>query len=324
VILHSAAPARILDDALREVVRNEAHGAEFPLAVRRFCEKQGTLRPTHAMQLATQQLLSEYFDRRPSEHLPLSVERLCDICNVQLDGIKPSGRNGTAYAVHDDSRRSGHTGKTYFTEARPQIKIPAQVDFSTARLSVAHELGHVLIHSRDAGYDEATIRLPSSPEEECLAEYAARLLLMPGKLWADRPDSNLAESSVSRSSTARVTVHASILRLGDPDVDDLRVKGAILWRLNAQVPNSEPIHERLTPQWHLCPAAFVPIKKCRARRGSLIAQVADQPGAAASTKWEEVKIGTFSGWFLVHVFSWGSIADGTRLVLSVFQSPDTD
>jgi Zn-dependent peptidase ImmA (M78 family) len=49
------------------------------------------------------------------------------------------------------------------------------VEFERARVAVAHELAHVLIHKKADGYDEATIRLQSSPTEEALAEYGARL-----------------------------------------------------------------------------------------------------------------------------------------------------
>jgi uncharacterized protein DUF955 len=190
-------------------------------------------------------------------------------------------------------------------------------------VSVAHELGHVLLHSRDDGFDEATVRLPSTPAEEGLAEYAARLLLMPATLWSHlNVDTNLAECSVVQSSMARVTVHASVVRLGDPDLVDLGIRGAILWRLNAGLPNSDLLYERLTPQWHLCPGSFIPIRKCRARHGSVTADAASASGPVVSTRLEEVNIGTFVGWFLVHVFAWGSVQDGTRLVLSIFQAPD--
>jgi len=227
------------------------------------------------------------------------------------------------YSIHSDIRRRGHTGKTYFGSARPLVKIPPEVDFATARLSVAHELGHVLVHSRDDGYDEATIRLPSTPEEECLAEYAARLLLMPAPLWSRLAfNVNLAEYCVGRSSAARVTVHSSIVRLGDPDMRDLGVRGAILWRLNPQARQCALLHQRLTPQWHVCPGAFVPIKRSKARCGSLIARVAEECTAVAGSSLENVDIGTFVGSFVVHAFSWGSVVDGTRLVLSVFQTPN--
>jgi Zn-dependent peptidase ImmA (M78 family) len=93
------------------------------------------------------------------------------------------------------------------------------VDYATARVSVAHELGHVLVHLRANDFDEATVRMPSSPEEECIAEYRARLLLMPSRAWLEMPmGSNLAEEAVIRSNIARVTIRSAVARLGDPDV----------------------------------------------------------------------------------------------------------
>src|SRR5262249_41739932 len=157
------------------------------------------------------------------------------------------------------------TGKLLFDGSKVSIRIPDHLSHERARISVAHELGHLLIHRRGEGYDEATIRLPSSPSEESLAEYGARLLLMPSPQFNHR---NLAEHSLIQSSRSRVTLHSAVLRLGDPDVEPYDVVGAILWRMNSGVSKNLPLGSRLTPQWHLCPGYFVPVGKCRARYGS--------------------------------------------------------
>ena len=315
---------RILDDDLRSLVEKEARASELPLALARFAEVSGRCQPTQAMVLATGRLLAEYskLSSGPAS-LPISVERLCRLCNAELVGARPTVSSNSAYSVHNRTARLGHTGKTYFEKSRISIRIPPQVDYATARVSCAHEIGHILVHQRGNSFDEATVRLPSTPEEECVAEYGARLLLMPSNMWLQTPvGTSLAADVVARSRVARVTIHAAVTRLGDPDLDDTGVRGAILWRLNPEVPSYKAVHERLTPQWHLCRGAYVPIKRSRARAGSLIADVAQRSAVAAESRVEDVRIGTFVGLFRVDVFAWGSVADGTRLVLAIFRGAE--
>jgi hypothetical protein len=315
---------RSLDDQLDALIEKEVRGIQLPLALTRFAEAFGTSRPTQAIRAATDELLVKYAGAFPdSASLPIKVEELCRISKVDLAGIRPAARSSTAYSSDDHTRRLGHTGKTYFAGPRASIRIPPHVDHATARISVAHELGHVLVHLRGNGFDEATVRLPSSPDEECIAEYGARLLLMPLKVWLKMPTGrNLAEEAVIRSSIARVTIHSAVARLGDPDLGNTGIKGAILWRLNPEVPSHSPVHERLTPQWHLCGGAFVPIKRSKARAGSLVATAAERSTVAADTRVEDVRVGTFMGVFAVDVLAWGSVADGTRLVLAIFRQAD--
>ncbi len=203
----------------------------------------------------------------------------------------------------------------------PQGRPPSTVDQVRARLSVAHELGHYLIHKRESGPDKASLRLGSTREEEAIAEYAARLLLLPnglspstGKMYPSQAAMCIAEAGL-----AKVTIHAATARLADPDQPRVGIRGAILWRLNAAVPHSAPIEHRLTPHWHLCPGAFVPIRRCRARAGSLVASLAAKgPNSAFDSREEEIKIGTLKGHYTVDAFAWGSVRAGTRLVLSMF------
>jgi hypothetical protein len=120
----------------------------------------------------------------------------------------------------------------------------------------------------------------------------------------------------------RVTLHSAVTRFGDPDVTSPRVLGAILWRMNPEVSTIEPIHARLTPQWHLCPGAFIPVRRCKARMGSLVADLAGTGNAAVGeSRLEDVAIGTFTGCFRADAFAWGSVIDGTRIVLSLFIEP---
>ncbi len=312
---------RTLDDDLRALIEKEICSGELPLSLKRFVDVAGGRWPTEAMILAADRLLADYseFVAAPLS-IPISVEKLCTVCNIELLGTRPAVTSGTAYSVSSPASRSGHTGKTYFESSRITIRIPPQTDYTTGRVSVAHEIGHVLVHRRGKAFDEATVRLPSSPEEEGLAEFAARLLLMPSKLWSGFPaGKNMAEDAITRSSLARVTIHSAVTRFGDPDLEDTGIRGAILWRLNPDVPGHRAVHERLTPQWHLCRGSFVPIRRSKARAGSLIADIAEHPGVLADSRVEDVRIGTFIGNFGVDAFAWGSVVDGTRLVLAVFR-----
>ncbi len=292
----------------------------LPLGIRRFVEESGVDGPTSAMKRATDSLIAEYAKDQLSPTSPIAVERLCELVGADLIGKRPKGQRSDGHSIQDHRPRLGHTGKLYFEGQRAKIKIPENLDYGTARVSVAHELGHLLIHRRASGYDKATLRLPSSTQEEALAEYGARLLLIPSYLWSPPlPDANLSEYALKRSSITRVTLHSAVLRLGDPDIETPDVCGAILWRMNPQVSKSEPISGRMTPHWHLCPGAFVPVGRCKARNGSLIAELADSDLPTAGARVEEVRIGTFVGGFRIDAVAWGSIADRTRLVLSVFR-----
>lgn len=290
----------------------------MPLALRRFAQSFGLGGPVRTMKVAAERVLTRYFDRGC---FPVRVQQLCEICEVGLVGYRPMSRPGLGYADCDHHARKGPTAKLFMENSRLLIKIPARVDYATARISVAHELGHSLIHRNDKGFDDVTLRLPTSPEEEALAEYCARMLLMPQWRSSIPRCRNLAEYAVSQSSQAGVTMHSAVTRLGDPDVSLGDIRGAILWRLNSAASTSYPIHARLSPYWHLCPNSFVPIRRCKARAGSLISLIAAESGAVSGTNVEDVSIGSFTGVFVVDAFGWGSTDDGTRLVLSIFRIP---
>jgi hypothetical protein len=312
-----------LDIQLSSLSLKETLGNEMPLALKRFMNEFGVNRPTVAMRIAADTLLVAYGESVGYLKPPLSVERLCVLCSAELAGSRPSSaRRHNAYSAAEYKPRAGHTGKLFIRNSQIIIKIPDEIEFETARLSVAHEIGHLLIHRRGGTCDEATIRLSTSTEEEALAEYAARLLLLPGNTFCPRAEENLAEYAVAQAGIAKAPVHSAVSRLGDPDVPSLGVRGAILWRINPELPKSGPLYTRLTPQWHLCPGAFVPVRRCKARVGSLIAELADLPSAKAGSDIQSVNIGTFVGTFRVDVFAWGSVPDGTRSVLSVFRSAE--
>jgi Zn-dependent peptidase ImmA (M78 family) len=306
---------RALDPELGDLCSTEWQ-QKVPLSIKRFVEESGKTDPISAMQHVTDRLMVRYGQSQMKSTVPIVVERLCELSDAYLVGNRPKVRTD-GYSIQDHRPRNGHTGKSYFEGQRAKIRIPENLDYATARVAVAHELGHLLIHRRATGYDKATLRLGSTPAEEALAEYCARLLLIPASLSSVSYE-NLAERGLNLSSVARVTLHSAVLRLGDPDNIAAGVRGAILWKLNPDVSNTEPISGRLTPHWHLCPRAFVPVGKCKARNGSLIAELGDSRSPIGGTRIEEVRIGTFVGTFRIDAFAWGSLSEGSRLVLSVF------
>lgn len=316
----------VLDSQLSDLLSKEQEGGELPLALRRFAARLGHGLATEAMRVAVQHLLNSYSAAMDSPVAAVSVDRLCKLAGAQVLIPPRLAIRRNAYSLGAPRLSRSHTGAIVFSAGRPRITISPSIDKATARVSVAHELGHLLIHRESDSWDSATIRLPVTPDEEALAEYAARLLLMPTCSWntSKARTSNLAEFAVRVASTSGVTVHASATRLGDPDVADASVRGVILWRLNPRVDRNEHVARRMTPQWHLCPEAFVPIGKCGAKLGSLVAKVAGDSGCASDIQHEEVRIGSFTGIFLAHGFAWGSVEEGTRVVLTVYQVPAVD
>jgi len=310
-----------LDPSLRQLTGDAWDAMSSPLSVRRFVREYGMNCPSSAMKLATDALLSDCKFEAGHDGPHVEVETLCQVCGAALLGSLPRSRAQKVYSTDSSQSRQGHTGSLLFDKSRAQIKIPQTVDYLTARLSVAHEIGHLLIHKRGTAYDHATLRLGSSPQEEALAEYAARLLLIPSRFCNPSPNENLAEYAIKQATRLRVTIHSVVTRFGDPDVRVPSVRGAILWRMHPDVSASEPLSNRLTPQWHLCPDAFIPIRNCKARSNSLVSSIASVTKSAAMSSLEEVNIGTLIGYFRVDAFAWGSVDDGTRLVLSVFKTP---
>jgi len=307
-----------LDPQLNESMRAETRGEAIPLALRRFQDCWESCGSTSAAQRATAAVLARYHQLFPSASPVVRVARLCDVVGVRLTGLRPRSRFKPSYTVVDSpSRHPGYSGSVRFSrQGAPSIEIPEGVDGYRARVSAAHEIGHVLVHKRGDNYDDVTTRLPASVQEEAIAEYAARLLLLPtGNVKAP----NLAEYAVRWASDAEVTVHAAACRLGDPDQRYRQLNGAVLWKLSPKVRSDLLLSERLTPAWHVCPGAFVPIGRCKARVGSLVAELANGSTPVSGVQIEDVRIGSFAGKFKVHGFAWGSVSAGTRLVLSVFE-----
>jgi hypothetical protein len=312
---------RVLDESLDFVVQDEVDASRLPLGIRRFIEFLGVKRATEAVQVATKRLL-ENCTGGSEPGLPINIENLCRCLGVRLTGAPLAERASPSYRASMHRTRIVPSGFLRIEKSGPVVHIPDEIDYATARLSVAHELGHALICWRDGKFDEAVARLSAEPHEEALAEYAARLLLLPMQMWRGYdPSFNLAEYALTQSRIARVTVHSAVTRLGDPDLHQINVEGAIFWRIRPDSKEFMPIHERLSPFWHVCPRAFIPIRKSKARQGSLISNLAEMSGAVHGWREEDVRIGTFIGVYRVDACAWGSVSEGSRVVLSVFRLP---
>ena len=306
-----------LDLELNELMQAEGRRNIMPLALRRFQECWDNALPTEAMRHATAQVVKDYRSRFPSASPVFGVPRLCEVIGVRLRGLRPPSRIRPSYPDSRSSNHVGHSGSVRFLrDEKPLVVIPEEVNGYRARMAAAHELGHVLVHKRGDDYDPVTTRLPSSSEEEAIAEYAARLLLIPTK---DSSVQNLAEDVVRWARHSEVTIHAAACRLGDPDHVSPQLRGVVLWKLSNRVGSDSILANRLTPAWHLCPNAFIPIGKCSARAGSLVAELAEGYTPASDIRAEGVQIGSLRGNFRVHGYAWGSVSAGTRLALSVFE-----
>lgn len=294
----------------------------WPFALRQFVYSTGTETPVRAAQAAADRLLTRYLSEYGKGSDLIGVARLCDLLGIEIKGKLPRTRSTGRETWSQLIGPVTHTAKLSFESNRPVIEVMDAVA-ARARVSAAHELGHYLIHLRDKGLDYETLRSGSTPEEEVLSEYIGRLLLMPLTQFLmhfTRTDS-YSLACLTAASKANVSVHASAARMVDPDYPRGEVRGTILWRTNPKKTVTAPIEERLTPHWHLCPGAFIPIRRCQARKGSLIAGLANANEDARSVVEEDVKIGTLTGRFRVDVFAWGSLRNGSRCVLSVFINP---
>ena len=220
-----------LDTRLRLLIGEAWDPDNTSLAVRRFVREIGMDCPSKSMKMATDILLFKYGTQGDRQVAPIAVEKLCEIYGASVTGIRPKSRDANVYSIDSWQSRQGHTGRVSFDGPRAVITIPESVDYPTARLSVAHELGHLLIHRRGEEHDEVTLRLGSSPAEEALAEYAARMLLIPSGCCEAAAGANLAEFAIAQASRLRVTIHCFVERLGDPDVASTSIQGAILWRM---------------------------------------------------------------------------------------------
>lgn len=296
---------------------------QLPTVIRRFCEWHGTEDVVCATTQATRRLL----EIRPNPEVDaqyVSASKLCDGAGVSLKGKRPRGPQRPYYAVGTPrSKPKGVDGIVLLRKGTSSIRIPNVRDRNRARVTVAHELMHIIMRQRDGVLDPSVASAPRTDEEDAVAEYGARVLLMPSTLgFTASAACNAAENWVRLSGARQVTVYCAAARAGDPDVGNSRMVGAILWRLDGKVHEPSLVAESLTPQWFLgFPGSYVPVANCHARHGSVVANVAAGVGnlsADAGRDTEDVQIGTVSGQFEVEAFAWGALEMGTRLVFSLF------
>jgi hypothetical protein len=285
----------------------------LPLAIRRFVEQVQATGIVDAALGVTGRLLQEYQDFAGPLGSAVRLTKLAQVKSVVLRGLNNVSSTGT----FDREFRQRYRATISMGGGAPVITIPPGSDRAGARISVAHELGHLLIHSRGAELDEATIRLGSSNQEEALAEYLARLLLLSSTI--DRTE--IASKGIARfgfdlARSADVPLSSALARLGDPD-QDLGIAGVILWELRRDRRLS--VAERLKPYSRFCGTAFIP-QQSHARDGSLTVTASVGEGERIAVGVESVRIGGFVGEFKVEAYGWGSEDRGTRKVLSTFSS----
>lgn len=289
----------------------ESRRNRLPLTIRRFVDEQDAKNIVDAALRATERILVRHYQTEKSIPPKVRLTGIADMLSVSLNGlnhIKPS------WSHKRPSKQSYRAAITMGPE-KTIITVPPGSDRASARISVAHELGHLLIHSRTAGIDLVTVKLGSTHEEEALAEYLGRLLL----LWRRTELSEIDIGSVARvcfkvADSADVPLTTVLRRLGDPE-QAVPISGVILWELRRDT--NLTLAERLKPCCPLCGTAFVPFLS-HAREGSLTAQVAGGEQDSTLVGEESVAIGGFVGDFQVEAFGWGSENRGTRKVLTFF------
>lgn len=293
---------------------------EWPPAVAEFTKARGASDPVAAAEVTAAELLHSYYEQVESRRLPISVRRLCDMLGIKLRGPVPRAIEPAALKASIAKPPTvRHVARLMVVNGRATIDVTDPYPAS-ARASIAHEIGHFLIHSREKGLDSNTLSLPTTSEEEVLSEYLGRLLLLPRSDVRTRIGSaeSWALACLEMASTASVSLHAVASRLFDPDQNVRPLRGVIYWKRNPKIATSESIETQLSPYWHLCPGAYIPIRRCHVLHGSLVGRIVSADGDAREIGEEDVQIGSLKGRFLVDGFSWGSAKLGSRMALSLF------
>ena len=293
------------------LAQEQKSSQDLPLAIRRFVKYQEASGIVDAALRASRRLLGEYRNAVAHVHSAVRLTKLAQLQSVVLRGVDNVTPRGTV----ELSLRRHYRAAITMGGAAPVITIPPGSDRPGARISVAHELGHLLIHSRGAVVDEITVKIGTSKEEEALAEYIGRLLLLSERIdTTEKAASGVARLGFDLASSADVPLSSALARIGDPD-QNLGVAGVILWELRSD--RSLGVAERLKPYHRLCGAKFIP-DRSHAREGSLTATAAGGESERIAVGIESVRIGGFVGEFRVEAYGWGSEDRGTRKVLSTF------
>lgn len=101
------------------------------------------------------------------------------VLEMALDDIYP----GAYYAIEDDCEMRGAEGRTDHFEPRITLSASTYAALQTsdprARMTVAHELGHLLMHTRQPVYHYSSRARDCHVDPEWQATYFAAALLMP-------------------------------------------------------------------------------------------------------------------------------------------------
>lgn len=313
-----ATPNRPIEEHLAETIDS----LNTSLVLQQFTKLQEKTSVITAIQNAVAKLQLEYRAKYGSRTSEYRVGGFCRLLGIKLIAgtlLRNPKTGNLLVGRHKYRGTLKEKGRLDFYATPPTIIIPDSFDRTQARITVAHEIGHYLVRQTADGIDTATEMPNPTEEEEAMAEYASRLLLMPGEVSPDINQLSLALTCINEAGLRQVSIWAAVARSADPDRKPLGVRGAILWKIKKANVEPDLVHEMLAPEWHLCPNAFVRIGKGGCRQGSLIAQLAGQGNTdALGTSEESVRIGGFVGNYKIDAFAWGSLKKGTRRVLSIF------
>jgi hypothetical protein len=286
--------------------------------VRQFAERHGCVAANAAMQHAAAAVLIKYDEKHPtSGHI--SVSWLCDLLGVSLRGTENVMRDSYGRVPGSGASRIRHDAELRFGTP-PVVRLRRQLPEPRARLSIAHELGHFLVRSVDYDLGRSA---SSTPEEEEVAEYGARLLLMPPRLFASTIATGtepLPARCLRTAGALRTTIRSVAVRLFDPDVRCFSLAAIILWRMAEE--QDDTTGPRFVPWWFVAPNTFVP-RAAWARHSCVVmtAAMSAEPDTVAGNV-EDVAIGSLAGRFRVDAFAWGRLSDQSRVVLSCFSVPE--
>jgi len=298
---------------------------DWSFALREFVKTTGASGPIEAAESVASKVLERYSENFPLNSSAISVRHICQLLRIELRGsvpkvVKPRSLSSLGYANVSEKKS---VAKLIISHRNPIIDV-ADAHPARSRIGIAHEIGHFLIHARGEELDVNTLRSNSSPEEELLSEYIGRLLLLPrGTFQAHFHSDAWSLACLNAASNAIVSIHAAAQRTADPDQIGRKPEGAIYWKLHPTASIDLPVERRLTPFWHLFPAAFIPIRRCHVKGGSVIGMVANAEGNSSAIAEEDVEIGSLKGRYVVDSFAWGSLRSGSRTVLSLFFAPTT-
>lgn len=304
----------------------------LPFPVQTFCTWHNQKSPVAAMEKVVEDLLVNCGQKSETgfdcSTFATNIGEICRFLGIDVRGPQPSVPSKSVYSTSgsrgDKISKPAVSGTLQLVDGKPVVYVPNKTDLPHRRLSVAHEIGHYLMLWKGDRVDRSAAGFSSTQEEEELAEYAARLILLPKFALAVPSGFGVAKSCIYLAGRRCTTVWSAARRMGDPGIAQNNLRAIVLWRLNPEVLACEPLHKRMTPQWFIGEKIYIPVKKCHAGFSSLVANLAAKESGEKPVEGvaeEMVSIGSlksFNNKMSVDAFAWGSVSRGTRLVLSVF------